>query len=66
MKRNYDWSRVQKVHKYCDICVNRKKCAVWCYGEKFQQDDTLLVRRSLISRFLSWLKGDSSEKSENI
>ena len=57
MSKDIKWARVQKVHEYCDICVNRTKCDIWCYGERFQQDDGTIVKRSLISRFLSWLKG---------
>lgn len=59
------WARVQKVHEYCDICKKRKQCNVWCYGEQFQQDDNLIVKRSLISRFLLWLKGGDSVESKS-
>lgn len=65
MSRKDTWARVQRVHEYCDICVNRAKCDIWCYGEEFQQDDSVLVKRGLISRFLSWIKGESSGKEQN-
>lgn len=62
---NNKWARVQKVHEYCDICKRRKHCTVWCYGEQFQQDDGVIVKRSLISRFLSWLKGGDNVDSKS-
>ena len=63
MNKKNSWARVQKVHEYCDICVNRTKCDIWCYGERFQQDDGVIVKRSLISRFLSWLKGEQNDRN---
>jgi len=64
MKKNAKWARVQKVHEYCDICAKRTRCDVWCYGEQFQQDNSVIVKRSLISRFLSWLKRGSYEEEK--
>lgn len=63
MNKKDAWARVQKVHEYCDICVNRTKCDIWCYGERFRQDDGVIVKRSLISRFLSWLKGEQNDRN---
>lgn len=63
MNKRNTWARVQKVHKYCDICINRNKCDIWCYGEQFKQDNGVIIKHSLISRFLSWIKGHKNESS---
>lgn len=64
MKHKQEWSRVQRVHEYCDICINRTKCNDWCFGELFQQDTTETVKNSLISRLIAWIRGGNDDTNK--
>ena len=60
MKKNEKWSRLQRVHSYCDICKHKDKCSDWCFGDLFEQSTGQIVKQSLISKVIAWIKGDTN------
>lgn len=49
------WSRFAKIHEYCDLCVHSEGCIEWCFGDKFEQSESKIIKQTLVQRFLNWL-----------
>ena len=57
------WSRLKKVHIYCDICKNNNKCNDWCFGEHFERSTSKVIKQSLITKIVNWIKGGTNIES---
>lgn len=61
MKNPNPWSRVNRIYEYCDTCKNKELCVEWCFGTRYEQSSSKLIKRGLLDRFLQWIRGDKNE-----
>lgn len=60
MNKPNRWSRLQRVHAVCDICKYKNNCSVWCFGDLFEQSTSKVIKQSLITKIVNWIKGGTN------
>ena len=63
MKNPNPWSRLNRLLEYCNDCKNKDSCAEWCFGDNYERSSAEIIKDSILSRFLRWIRGIKSEDS---
>lgn len=62
MRNPNPWSRLNRVHEYCESCKYNNSCIEWCFGSKYEQSSTRIIKRGILDRILQWIRGKDSEE----